>query len=79
MKRPKTKKAKLKLADSTLSVSEKLFLAPYLAVAGYVFNLDKLSFLIAILLSFAIIGVAVKLRNDALNLYDEVYSEETEI
>jgi len=72
----KTKNAKLKLADSTLKVSEKLFLAPYIAVVGYVLNLDSSSFLISILLSFAIFGIAVFLKREAINLYNEAYNQE---
>ena len=70
------KEAKLKLADSTLKVSEKLFLAPYLAIIGYVLNLDNSSFLIFILLSFVILGMAIYLKREAIDLYNEVYSQE---
>ncbi len=71
----KAKKTKLKIADSTLKISEKLFLAPYLAVVGYLLNLNEDSFLIAISLSFVILGMAVYLKQEAIKLYDEVYEE----
>lgn len=71
----KTKKTKLKIANSTLRISEKLFLAPYLAVIGYLLNLNEDSFLIAISLSFVILGMAIYLKKEAIKLYDEVYEE----
>lgn len=70
-----TKEVKLKLADSTLRVSEKLFLAPYLAIVAYVLNLDNNSFLIAILLSFIILIIAVYLKNEAISLYNDAYNQ----
>jgi len=38
-------------------------------------NLDEKSFLIAVFLSFVIMGAAIYLKQEAIKLYDEVYEE----
>jgi len=80
MKEPKTKNAKIKLADSTLNISEKLFLAPYIALIGTFFNFNNMkSILIPILLSLAILAMAIKFRQYAMDLYDKAYKNDAEI
>lgn len=70
------KNAKLKLADSTLRVSERLFLAPYLVIIGYSLDLNSGSLLIWIFLFFIMLGMAVFLKREAIDLYNEAYSQE---
>ena len=80
MKEPKTRNAKIKLADSTLNISEKLFLAPYIALVGAFFSFDNtVSMFIPIILSFAILAMAIIFRQYAMELYDKAYEDDAEI
>ncbi|MFT7860436.1 MAG: hypothetical protein ABXS93_05830 [Sulfurimonas sp.] len=77
----KTKEAKLKQADSFLSLGEKFYWTPQILLLGYFFKLENISefdfglFFTVIILSFAFIYISLKMNIKGLSLYEEVYSD----
>lgn len=76
----KTKEAKLKQADSFISLGEKFYWTPKILLFGYFFKLENISkfdlglFFAVVMLSFVLIYISAKMNTKGLSLYEEVYN-----
>jgi hypothetical protein len=76
----KTKEAKLKQADSFISLGDKFYWSPQIALLLYLFKIDNIShfdlflFLIFVIISSIFIFIGVKMSNKGFQIYDEVYN-----
>lgn len=76
----KTKEAKLKQADSFISIGDKFYWSPQIALLGYFFQIENISefdlllFIILMFTSSIFILISSKMTNKGLEIYDEVYN-----
>lgn len=74
MKKLETNEAKIKEADSLMALADKFYWTPHIVFFGYFVRGNDSNFFFIIILAFMMFYIAIKHKEKALQIYDEIYN-----
>jgi len=78
----KSNEARLKNADTLISMSDKFYWTPQILIFGYFVGLEELSnfdflyFILIIILGFSFVYLGILMKFKGLDIYEEIYTSD---